>query len=99
MSGGQWGHSGYVISDLMEVIAQDKGVKAKWPEIARIYRTLASWVRTTEHDMDWDLSGDSGVGEYWEKDMIAWLESVVDENKKDERKENTSSPPGEPGSV
>lgn len=61
MSGGHWDRAGFKLQDLLETIAEDTEVKARWPFIAEVLAGLGPWLYGVERDMDWDLSGDRSV--------------------------------------
>ena len=61
MSGGHWDHSGYKLQDILITIAEDEAVKARWPELGKLFDALGNVFYDIEHDLDWDLSSDSSI--------------------------------------
>ena len=61
MSGGHWDSAGFKIQEGLLIIAEDEDVKTRWPAISEIFKGLSETIYRAEHDMDWDLSGDSHI--------------------------------------
>jgi len=61
MSGGHWGYAGYKFQEKLEEMAQDEDVQKRWPLLAAVLAELGPYLYKLEHEMDWDLSGDSSV--------------------------------------
>lgn len=79
MSGGHFDYSGFKLRDILEEIASDEEVKTRWPLLAAAFASLAPVLSDLDHDIDWDLSGDSSVGDDTEFDRksIGKLVDVV----------------------
>lgn len=61
MSGGHWQYAGARLAMECENIALDEDVACRWPLVAGAFDAFGEWAVGTEHDMDWDLSGDSAI--------------------------------------
>lgn len=61
MSGGHWNYAGPRIRDELEMIAEDSAVARRFPALAAELERLARALYRVEHDLDWDLSADSGI--------------------------------------
>ena len=67
MSGGHWQYAGARLDYTLSDIADDPEVKERWPLTAACLTSLRSALRALEHEMDWDLSGDTAI-----MDDAAW---------------------------
>ena len=67
MSGGHWQYVGGQIRDNLAMIAEDPDVNHRFPFLARQIGALAEVLYQIEHDLDWDLSYDTGI-----PDDAAW---------------------------
>lgn len=72
MSGGHWNYVGSKIRDSLEYISDDENVKERFPNIAQLLDNLGDILYYAEHDLDWDLSGDSHI-----PDDVVFEETVV----------------------
>src|SRR3990167_2125262 len=63
MSGGHWQYSGWKLQHTLERIAGDETVKARWPRIAQLFDAMAPILFEWRHEMDWDISSDSHIGD------------------------------------
>ena len=61
MSGGYWEYQGYPILQGLNMVAEDPVAKARWPKTTAAFGGLGPLLYQLEHDMDWDLSGDSFI--------------------------------------
>ena len=61
MSGGHFSYSGYRIEDGLDEIANDPEVKKRFPKLSKVLLELGSVLSEIEHDIDWDLSGDTAL--------------------------------------
>lgn len=61
MSGGHWQYLGHRIESDLLMVAEDPDVQARWPHIGVAIATFAKWFRDVEHEMDYDLSGDTKI--------------------------------------
>lgn len=59
MSGGHWDYSGFKLQNILENIAEDEEMKARWPDLAELFSDLGPVLYEIEHELDWHLSGDS----------------------------------------
>ena len=78
MSGGHFDYVGARIRDGLEEIANNEEVQTRFPQLAIRLRDLASVLYDLEHDLDWDLSGDTGIENdaEFEAHALAWLGDV-----------------------
>lgn len=86
MSGGHWDCFGFKLEYGFEAIAEDETVKKRWPSIGELARSIGSELAKIEHDMDWDISGDSLIKDdaKWERERIGALLEVVMKSAPDE---------------
>lgn len=63
MSGGYWNYTGFKIQQNLQSVAEDESVRERWPIISKIFSPLSDILYDIEHNMDWDLSGDSRIEE------------------------------------
>lgn len=63
MSGGHFNYGGSLMRDHLEMVSQDGAVKRRWPLTAAILAGLADLFYEAEQAIDYDLSGDSSVGD------------------------------------
>ena len=61
MSGGYWEYVGFGIQEGLNSIGTDEEAQKRWPKTCRICANLADVLYQVEHDMDWNLSGDSAA--------------------------------------
>lgn len=61
MSGGHFSYVGYRLRDALEMIAGDEDVKQRWPALASLLESLGDILYKMEHEIAWDLSGDSQI--------------------------------------
>lgn len=61
MSGGHWDYGGSRAREALDAVAQDATVRERWPLTASAFAVLAGWVPQADHDMDWDISGDTCI--------------------------------------
>lgn len=67
MSGGHWDYQSHRIEDALNTISEDEIVRTRWPVLGKLLQALGQELAKCEHDMDWDISGDSSI-----KDDAAW---------------------------
>ncbi len=79
MSGGHWNRLGFKIQDALDTIATDNEVVERFPTLAKILDELGHVLYDIEHDLDWDLSGDSYIkdDQRWEDEAIWSLLKVL----------------------
>ena len=63
MSGGHWGYGHSVVRDHLDTVGADPQVIARWPLLATLWRQLAEIVYDEEREMDYALSGDTGISD------------------------------------
>lgn len=61
MSGGHWDYIGFKIADALNDIGRDQEVMGRFPRLAEILPRLGEILGQIEHDLDWDLSGDTNI--------------------------------------
>lgn len=61
MSGGHLQYVGARLRADLESIAEDERIVERWPRLAALLGSLAPILAEAEHEMDYDLSGDSGI--------------------------------------
>lgn len=61
MSGGHWDYVGTRIRTGLEDIANDPETQARWPLLGAALERLGDALYKVEHDLDWDLSGDTPI--------------------------------------
>lgn len=61
MSGGHWEYRGRNIEYDLGEMANDDDVRRRWPLISAAMGAVAAFVGAAEHEMDWDLSGDTEI--------------------------------------
>ena len=62
MSGGHWDYEDLRIPEYMEKIANDRYVLKRFPALAAIFLALGETIGDITHDLDWDFSGDTSIG-------------------------------------
>lgn len=84
MSGGAFDYVGWTIKDGLDHVADNEDVLRRWPLTASILRELGAELYRIEHDMDWDLSGDTPLrisDEEFDAAVIASLRRVLDHER------------------
>lgn len=78
MSGGHWDYAGARIRNELGEISIDPEVSRRFPRLARVLRNIGYVIYEIEHDLDWDFSGDSHIGDdvAFENSCLADLRSV-----------------------
>ena len=71
MSGGHWEYSGFGIQEALQLIANDPSVQERWPLLSHVFNKLAPLLYRIEHEIDWDLSGDSKIESDGQFDLVA----------------------------
>lgn len=61
MSGGHWEYCGFRIQTDLLAVAEDPDVAKRWPLIAAAIEAFGTWFQDAEHEMDYDLSGDTRI--------------------------------------
>ena len=79
MSGGHWGYAGARLDMTLAEIADDEEVKVRWPDLAAVLTRLGPTLRALEHEMDWDLSADTHIGDdsEWDDRACQLLRAAV----------------------
>ena len=79
MSGGHWGYAGARLDATLTEIADHPEVSERWPQVAAIFASLGSTLRALEHEMDWDLSADTHIGDdsEWDDRACQLLRAAV----------------------
>jgi hypothetical protein len=61
MSGGHWDYQEHQVRDLLERVAEDTQVKARFPSLAVELAATATILHEIIHALDYDLSGDTSI--------------------------------------
>jgi len=61
MSGGHFGYVGTKIKDNLLTIAGDVYVDRRFPKLAQLFDDLGAIFEAVEHEIDWDMCGDSMI--------------------------------------
>ena len=61
MSGGHFDYQGFKLREILENISTDEKVASRWPMLSKALGALGPLLDDLEHEMDWDLSGDSSI--------------------------------------
>ena len=61
MSGGHFNYSQFELLEILSQVGEDKQVITKWPKLAELFKALGQTLGDIQHDMDWDLSGDTEI--------------------------------------
>lgn len=79
MSGGHWEHYGLQMQDMLEDIGNDDVVKTRFPRLSNILIRLGKVLCDIEHELDWDISGDSKIKDdsKFETDSINTLRNII----------------------
>lgn len=82
MSGGYFNHAGRDISEGLEAIGNAPQVIQRWPRAASLLKDLAKTLERIEHDIDWDLSGDTSIrdDEAFDVEVVAAVLNVAMRN-------------------
>lgn len=62
MSGGRFDYCGTRIRDDLLLIAQDRDVVRRWPQLAERLAAIANSIAQIEREIDLELSGDRSLG-------------------------------------
>jgi len=54
---------GYRIHDDLFTVSEDGDVAGRWPLICNVMSAFGTWFQAVEHEMDYDISGDTSIGE------------------------------------
>ena len=78
MSGGHWDYAGHRIQEYLQEIGRDRQIRERFPSISHILVRLGETLYRLEHDLDWDLSGDSITKDdgAWEIEAIKELKNI-----------------------
>jgi len=84
MSGGHFGYSGARLEDDLDNIARDPYVKDRFPELSNMLLELGDILREMEHEMDWDLCGDTFIKDdrVFENEVLNKIFDVVQRLRK-----------------
>jgi len=63
VSGGHWQYMGYRIHDDLFTVSEDGDVAGRWPLICKTAAAFGTWFQAAEHEMDYDISGDTSIRE------------------------------------
>ena len=63
MSGGHWDYVGSRLQMILEEIGADVTVKHRFPRLAALLCDLGPVFYRIEYELDWDLSGDTAIGD------------------------------------
>lgn len=61
MSGGHWDYRGCQIREILQEMAMDHHVATRFPALAKRLDALGEALFRIEHELDWDLSGDTEI--------------------------------------
>lgn len=80
MSGGHFDYCGLRIQNQLEEVAAHPTVTRRWPRVAVMLAALGQFVYDTEHEIDWDMSGDTSIGNdaAFEAQTLSRLKEIVD---------------------
>lgn len=70
MSGGHFGYLSHKIQDGLSRVGLDGYVVLDYPKTAAAFRRLGDVLAGIEHDLDWWLSGDSGIPQRSDEQMV-----------------------------
>lgn len=61
MSGGHWGYDEFKLREVLERVADDVAVKARFPSLAIELQAMGALLYEIAHELDYDLSGDARI--------------------------------------